>query len=159
MDESTRERLINPNIWLRGLYMIFFFVAYKIAEVILLLLGLFQFVTVLFTGKANEPLLRFGRNLAVFVEQVFEFLTFNVEDKPFPFEPFPDEPLGGEIWLQDQVLADDSVAMSRASDGSASPASETSASEADTAAGESSSTTVEAEETVEEKDKAPRQPE
>ncbi|MDA0978383.1 MAG: hypothetical protein O3B72_07495, partial [Proteobacteria bacterium] len=76
----------------------------------------------------------------------------------FPFEPFPDEPPGGEVWLEDQGFTDDPVAKSRAGDGSASPANETSASEGNTAAGESSSTAVEAEETGEEKDKAPRQP-
>ncbi len=98
MEDATRERLVDGNIWLRGLHMVLFIIAYNIAEIIIVLLAVFQFVCALFTGKVNEPLLRFGKNLAVYVEEVFEFLTFNTEIKPFPFEPWPDESVGGEQW-------------------------------------------------------------
>ena len=99
MDDTTRERLIDSNIWLRGLYMVLFVIAYNVAEVILILVALFQFVTVLITGSANEAVLRFGRNLSIYVEEIFEFLTFNSEVRPFPFEPFPNEE-PGDTWTE-----------------------------------------------------------
>lgn len=101
MDESTRERLVDGNIWLRGLHMLIFLIAYNIAEIIIVLLAVFQFICALITGRANEPLLRFGKNLSVYVEDIFEFLTFNSEVRPFPFEPWPDEDAGGDSWRND----------------------------------------------------------
>ena len=102
MEDETRERLVNGSVWLRGLHMIIFAIAYNIAEILIMLLALFQFLAVLFTGRANEALLRLGKNLSVYAEEIFEFLTFNSEIRPFPFEPWPDEPRGGDAWLKVQ---------------------------------------------------------
>ena len=99
MEDETREKLTNGNVWVRGFHSILFLIAYNIAEIILILLAIFQFLSVLITGRANEPLLRFGKNLSIYVEEIFEFLTFNTEVRPFPFEPWPDEPAGGQQWL------------------------------------------------------------
>ena len=33
-------------------------------------------------------------------EDIFEFLTFNSEVRPFPFEPWPNEEAGGETWMK-----------------------------------------------------------
>ncbi len=99
VDERARQRAMNGEVWLRGLFMLLFLVAYNIAEFIIVLLAIFQFVAVLVTGRANEPLLEFGNNLSVYVYEVFQFLTFNSEIRPFPFSPWPEEETGGGIWL------------------------------------------------------------
>ena len=39
MDDSTRERIVDGNIWLRGLHMVIFLIAYNIAEIIIVLLA------------------------------------------------------------------------------------------------------------------------
>ena len=96
MEENTRERFISSDIWVRALYMVLFAIAFGLARVVVVFLVLFQFVTVLFTGRANEPLLQFGKNLSVFVFEILEFQTFNTEERPFPFSPWPDEEPGGE---------------------------------------------------------------
>ncbi len=98
---NTRENFVDGNIWLRGLQMILFFIAWNIAELIIALLAIFQFVSALFTGSVNEPLLQFGKNTSKYVQEVFDFLTFNTEEKPFPFSDWPDEDPGGEVWLDD----------------------------------------------------------
>jgi hypothetical protein len=41
---------------------------------------------VLFTGKPNARLLDVGLSLAQYVYQVVEYLTFNTEVRPFPFD-------------------------------------------------------------------------
>jgi hypothetical protein len=41
---------------------------------------------VLFTGKPNERLKDTGLSLAQYVYQVIEYLTFNTEVRPFPFD-------------------------------------------------------------------------
>ena len=105
MDDSTRERLVDGNIWLRGLHMVIFLIAYNIAEIIVVLLAVFQFLSVLITGRANEPLLRLGKNLSIYIEEVWEFLTFNSEIRPFPWEPWPNEEAGGENWRGEDMPA------------------------------------------------------
>ncbi len=99
MEEELRQRLTSRDLWIRGFYMVLFSIAYSMAKVILVFLVIFQFVTVLATGRANEPLLRFGNNLASYIYDILEFQTFNTEVQPFPFSPWPDEEPGGEQWL------------------------------------------------------------
>jgi hypothetical protein len=69
---------------------------------------IFQFLAVLVTGRANEPLLQFGKNLSVYILEILEFQTFNTELRPFPFSPWPDEEPGGDEWV-DGAFFDDSV--------------------------------------------------
>ena len=103
MKENTRENLVRRDIWIRALYMLLFAIVYSIAEAIIVLLAIFQFVALLITGQVNELLLRFGKNLSVFMFDILEFQTFNSEIKPFPFSPWPDEEHGGE-WLEERDL-------------------------------------------------------
>ena len=100
MKENTRENLVRRDIWNRALYMLLFAIVYSVAEAIIVLLAIFQFVALLITGQVNELLLRFGKNLSVFMFDILEFQTFNSEIKPFPFSPWPDEEHGGE-WLEE----------------------------------------------------------
>ena len=100
MKENTRENLVRRDIWIRALYMLLFAIVYSVAEAIIVLLSIFQFVALLITGQVNELLLRFGKNLSVFMFDILEFQTFNSEIKPFPFSPWPDEEHGGE-WLEE----------------------------------------------------------
>ena len=100
MKENTRENLVRRDIWNRALYMLLFAIEYSVAEAIIVLLAIFQFVALLITGQVNELLLRFGKNLSVFMFDILEFQTFNSEIKPFPFSPWPDEEHGGE-WLEE----------------------------------------------------------
>ena len=98
MKDETVKRLKNRDLWSRVLYMILFAIAYNLAEFILFFVVVFQFFTTLITGVVNEPLLRFGNNLSVYIYKILRFLTFNTEQHPFPFEPWPNEAPGGESW-------------------------------------------------------------
>ena len=62
----------------------------SVAEAVVVLLVLFQFVTILLTGHANQNALRLGYNLSTYVYQVLQFQTFNTESRPFPFSDWPD---------------------------------------------------------------------
>jgi hypothetical protein len=108
MEESTRERLIRGDIWVRALFMVLFAIAFGLTRVIIVFVVIFQFLAVLITGRANEPLLQFGKNLSVYILEILEFQTFNTELRPFPFSPWPDEEPGGEEWI-DGAFFDDAV--------------------------------------------------
>ena len=103
MKEEMRENLIDEGIWMRGVFMILFLIAYNIVEFLILLVALFQFVAVLFTGRVNETVLRLGNNLSFFALETFQYLTFNSNLRPFPFSPWPDEEPGGDLWRDNET--------------------------------------------------------
>lgn len=82
---SVKEQVLVRGKWIRGLYMLVFAFIYGLAELVIAAVVIIQFVLVLFTGKANERLLGFGRDLGRYVYQVILYLTYNNEEKPFPF--------------------------------------------------------------------------
>jgi hypothetical protein len=104
MEDGMKGRLTRRSIWVRFLYMLAFMIAYSIAEIVLGIVVLLQFVIVLITGSANENLLRLGNNLSAFVYQVFRFLTFNTEEHAFPFADWPDEAINEDnVWTQPEA--------------------------------------------------------
>lgn len=104
MNDEMKARLTSGDVWMRALYMIFFAIAYSVAELLIGLTVIFQFLNILFTGNANVPLLRFGRNLSEYVFQIVQFETFNTEDRPFPFTDWPDQEPGGEQWQESDAV-------------------------------------------------------
>lgn len=100
MDPLTKERISDRSIWVRGLYALFFSLAYTVSETVLTLVIIFQFLAALITGRVNNALLRFGANLTQYVYQILQFVTFNNETLPFPFSDWPDvEPGNDSPWV------------------------------------------------------------
>jgi hypothetical protein len=98
MDQETKSRLSDRSIWVRILYMVILVIAYSVAEAVLVVVSIFQFLTVLFTGSVNEALQRFGANLSAYQYAILQFATFNREDLPFPFNDWPDVEPGETPW-------------------------------------------------------------
>lgn len=94
-DRLEWKNLRAGDTWIRGLYMLLFVLVYGIAELLVLAVAVFQFVSMLLTRKRNERLLAFGRNLAAFIREIVLFWTYNTETKPYPFAPWPKEPAAG----------------------------------------------------------------
>ena len=92
MSGDTKENVTRRGIWLRLVFMIVMGMAYSVGEIVAFVVIVFQFVASLFTGKPNDQLKRFGRNLARYFQQITVYMTFTTEEKPFPFAPWPDEP-------------------------------------------------------------------
>ena len=90
MKTELKQRLTASATWLRGLFIIIFAVIYSIAEVLLTAVVVFQFLATLFTGETNARLRLFGLSLATFIYQIISFVTFNSDEKPFPFGPWPE---------------------------------------------------------------------
>lgn len=101
MDEAMKDRLTSRDLWTRALFMILFVVAYAIAELLVTVTVIVQFVIILITGSANELLIRFGNNLSTYVYQIIRFETFNTEERPFPFSDWPDQALEENRWLHE----------------------------------------------------------
>jgi hypothetical protein len=52
---------------------------------------------VLFSGETNAQLLILGQGLATYSYQIVLYLTFNSEERPFPFIDWPQGPPPSEI--------------------------------------------------------------
>ena len=89
-DGPGKKPVTEHRTWLRALYMLLFILIYNLAEIIMLATAIFQWFSLLLTGKTNCQLLAFGRNLSIFIYQIWRYLTFDTEVLPFPFTPWPD---------------------------------------------------------------------
>ncbi len=63
------------------IYGLFISLAGMIGTVIVVL----GFLWVLFTGEVNRELRQIGQAIAGYMYEIIRFLTFNTDDKPFPF--------------------------------------------------------------------------
>lgn len=90
MKEEIKQRLEKHETWQRVLYMLFFIFIYGISKFLIIGVMLFQFFTIILTGNINEQLLKFGQNLSTYLYQITIFLTYNSEQRPFPFSAWPD---------------------------------------------------------------------
>lgn len=86
--DDVRYNLKAKPIWLRFLYMLLFVIFWSVAEIVLTVVVIFQFI-VSFSGKPNVRMQRFGRQLAEYVYAIIRFLTYNTEELPFPFAEWP----------------------------------------------------------------------
>lgn len=91
MDPQLKENVTARSTWTRGAFTLLFVIIYYFAFFLVLGIVLFQFVLTLLTGKNNDQLLRFGQSLAAFIQQALLYITYNSEEKPFPFGPWPEE--------------------------------------------------------------------
>ncbi|MDM3869735.1 DUF4389 domain-containing protein [Porticoccus sp. W117] len=84
-----QTNLLNVNVWLRLVFMLFAFICLWIARIILGVVVILQFLLVLIAGHDNDNLRNFGQGLSKWVHQCLLFVTFNSEEKPFPFNEWP----------------------------------------------------------------------
>ena len=76
----------SKSIWLRLFFMLVVALLYSISRIVVTAVVLVQFFWVLLTGEANEKLRVFGQSLSTYTYQIVMYLTFNTEERPFPFD-------------------------------------------------------------------------
>ena len=81
VEENVRSR----TTWLRLLFMALYGVIAWLAGLVGLVIVVFGFFWVLFTGEANRELRQIGQGIAGYIYEIVRYLTFNTDDKPFPF--------------------------------------------------------------------------
>jgi len=87
--DEAREYIKRTSTWLRGLYIILFAVLFYLAEVVIAAVVLFQFLHTLLTGKPNPRLLTFGLSLSTYAYQILAYLSYNSDERPYPFAGWP----------------------------------------------------------------------
>lgn len=100
-DKDTKENSSRGDTWLRGGFILIFALIYGISKIVIWSIVLFQFLSLLITGKTNPQLGDFSQSLSIFVYQILQFIMFNSDEKPFPFSDWP----GNEPGLTGQQAA------------------------------------------------------
>ena len=95
MEHSPATRPTESK-WMRLLFMVLFFVFYRVAEVVLWAVIAFQVLSSLLLGHPNPRALSFGDSLARYAAECWRYLTYNSDLKPFPFADWPSPAGAGE---------------------------------------------------------------
>ncbi|MBC6904748.1 DUF4389 domain-containing protein [Saccharophagus sp. K07] len=94
MDPQLKSNLTSSKHWIRLIYMLLFAFFLYVASLVVGALVIVQFIFALITGTDNKKLRDFGWSLTQYIHQVLLFLTFNSEEKAFPFSDWPAPPAG-----------------------------------------------------------------
>ncbi len=89
-EKQIKTNLLNVDVWIRLAYMALFALLIVVARIIILVVAVLQFLLVLITGRDNDNLRDLGQGVSKWVYQGLLFLTFNTDEKPWPFSDWPD---------------------------------------------------------------------
>lgn len=89
MAKIWKDNIKSESFWLRSLFMILFFVIYRFVDIVVVLVAISQWLYMLLTGDASASLSRFAGGLGAYVAQIISYLSYNTEEKPFPFTDWP----------------------------------------------------------------------
>lgn len=83
---KLEENVKQKSTWLRLFFMVVMGLIYGLSRIVIGAVIIIQFFYVLLTGETKEELKSFGHSLAIYSYEIIEFLTFNNDEKPFPFD-------------------------------------------------------------------------
>lgn len=106
-NEELKSNLLSSRHWLRLIFMLLFAALLQIAGIVMWVLVILQFLFSLISGQDNRNLRQLGSSLSRYIYQTLKFLTYNSEEKPFPFSDWPSS--------AETSTADDSVIVTEAS--------------------------------------------
>jgi len=87
---DIKNNVKNTDTWLRGFFILIFGVIFYFLYGLIWLLIIFQFVTKVITGGLNNNLEQWSTRMTCYAMQILNYITFQSEERPFPFSPFPE---------------------------------------------------------------------
>jgi len=108
LNEELKENVQDSSVWKRFLFMLLFGFLYSVAEVVLIAVIIFQFLSVLLTGNKNDRLLDLGGEISAYIFQALRYLTYNSEQRPYPFSDWPSDQTTTEVEEQEKAQPDTS---------------------------------------------------
>ena len=83
--KPIERNLKSRATWTRFLYMVLACVMVSLAGLVGSVVVVLGFLMVLFTGEVNPELRGVGQSIAAYIYENIRYLTFNTDDRPFPF--------------------------------------------------------------------------
>ncbi|WP_420591029.1 DUF4389 domain-containing protein [Bacterioplanoides sp.] len=87
---DLKDNVTSDAFWLKTIYLVGFFVVYRILDLVILVLGAAQWGFRLLTGDVNPALAQFGDSLGTYIGQIVQYLSGATEEKPYPFQDWPE---------------------------------------------------------------------
>ena len=84
-DHVFEENLKSKATWTRFLFMVICSILVWLASIVGAVIVVLGFLMVLFTGEVNRELREVGQSLAAYIYANIRYLTFNTDERPFPF--------------------------------------------------------------------------
>lgn len=89
MDSPNHTLLPRPNnLWLHGLIMLILVLLVNLAQAILGVCAILQFLWMLFANERNPGIAGFGQGIAHWLAVTSRFLTGAADERPFPWTPW-----------------------------------------------------------------------
>ena len=86
----VEKNLKSRATWTRFLFIALCFIQIWLASLVGTVVIVLGFLMVLFTGEVNRELRGIGQSIASYVYENVRYMTFNTDEKPFPFgNPWP----------------------------------------------------------------------
>ena len=83
------EKIKDQAGWQRVLFVVMFWIVFYVAQMVVAAVAIAQCLFLLFTGEANDQLRKFGDAVSKYIHDILRYVTFNSEQRPFPFTDFP----------------------------------------------------------------------
>ena len=87
--EAKAPKPSTRDVWMRGLFMLLFMIAFGFGVWVLNFIAIVQFIWLLFSREHNLHVARFGTSLLAWLAEVGRFLVCATDDKPFPWRTWP----------------------------------------------------------------------
>ncbi|MFT6407622.1 MAG: hypothetical protein ACJAQ6_001035 [Arenicella sp.] len=75
--------------WMRVLFVALFWIVFYMSQLVIAAVVVAQCAFTLISGGPNAQLLSFGDSLTLYVHEILRYVTFNSDQRPFPFADFP----------------------------------------------------------------------
>ncbi|MFQ3243531.1 MAG: hypothetical protein ACI9SP_000149 [Arenicella sp.] len=75
--------------WMRVLFVALFWIVFYMSQLVIAAVVVAQCAFTLISGAPNAQLLSFGDSLSRYVHEILRYVTFNSDQRPFPFSDFP----------------------------------------------------------------------
>jgi hypothetical protein len=86
MNATPHTVLPRPeNLWLHGLIMLILVLLVNLAQTVLGICAILQFLWMLFAKERNAGIARFGQGIAHWLAVTARFLTGESDERPFPW--------------------------------------------------------------------------
>jgi len=76
----------SRSTWHRLVFMVVLYVLATLASAVGSVVVVLGFLWVLFTGETNRQLQRAGQVIAAYIYEIIRYLSYNTDDRPFPFD-------------------------------------------------------------------------
>lgn len=83
--KAIEQNLKSRATWTRFLFMVICSILVWLASIVGAVVVVLGFLMVLFTGEVNRELRGVGQSLATYIYENIRYLTFNTDERPFPF--------------------------------------------------------------------------